>query len=166
MHITLFQRTALRLSDNCLVRLIPTYRQKLKSTKPVVKSVKRWTNETEWVLQAHLNLTDWSIFETAANDLDELTDCHFVYPFLWGHVHSYKDSFNLQQWQTMVHCKTDSSVSSKKMLTGRGIKSCINRPNTHWKRRSEKQMALFHYMVRLGSAQHGSVQVGLCFHCS
>ncbi len=64
----------LGLSDHCLVHLIPTYRQKLKSAKPVVKTVKRWTNETEQVLQACLNLTDCSVFEAAANDLDELTE--------------------------------------------------------------------------------------------
>ncbi len=46
----------------------------LKSAKPVVKTVKRWTNETEQVLQACLDLTDWSVFEAAANDLDELTE--------------------------------------------------------------------------------------------
>ncbi len=45
-------RSALGLSDHCLVHLILTYRQKLKSTKPVLRTVKRWTNETEWVLQA------------------------------------------------------------------------------------------------------------------
>ncbi len=28
------------------------------------------------------------------------------------------------------------------MLTGRGIKSCINRPKTHWKRRSEWQRGI------------------------
>ncbi len=49
-------RAALGLSDHCLVHLIPTYRQKLKSAKPVVKTVKRWTNETERVLQACLDL--------------------------------------------------------------------------------------------------------------
>ncbi|KAI2645419.1 putative RNA-directed DNA polymerase from transposon BS [Labeo rohita] len=65
---------ALGLSDHCLVHLIPSYRQKLKSAKPVVKSVKRWTNETERVLQACFELTDWSVFEAAANDLDELTE--------------------------------------------------------------------------------------------
>ncbi len=47
------------------------YRQKLKSAKPVVK---RWTYETERVLQACLDFTDWSVFEAAANDLDELTE--------------------------------------------------------------------------------------------
>ncbi len=55
-------RVALGLSDHCLVHLIPTYRQKLKSAKPVLRTVKRCTNETERVLQACLNLTDWSVF--------------------------------------------------------------------------------------------------------
>ncbi|KAL0188176.1 hypothetical protein M9458_015275, partial [Cirrhinus mrigala] len=64
----------LGLSDHCLVHLIPSYRQKLKSAKPAVKTVKRWTNETERVLQACFELTDWSVFEAAANDLDELTE--------------------------------------------------------------------------------------------
>ncbi len=40
----------------------------------MVKTVKRWTNETERVLQACLDLTDWSVFEAASNDLDELTE--------------------------------------------------------------------------------------------
>ncbi len=62
-------RAALGLSDHCLVHRIPTYRQKLKSAKSVVNTVKRWTN-----LQACLDLTDWSVFEAAANDLDELTE--------------------------------------------------------------------------------------------
>ncbi len=67
-------RAALSLPDHCLVHLIPTYRQKLKSAKPVVKTVKRWTNKTKRALQACLDLTDWSVFEAAANDLDELTE--------------------------------------------------------------------------------------------
>ncbi|KAL0151761.1 hypothetical protein M9458_052912 [Cirrhinus mrigala] len=67
-------RAALGLSDHCLVHLIPTYRQKLKSAKPVVKTVKRWTNETEQVLQSCFYLTDWIVFEAAATDLDELTE--------------------------------------------------------------------------------------------
>ncbi len=67
-------RAALGFSDHCLVHLIPTYRQKLKSAKPVVKTVKSWTNETERVLQACLDLTDWCVFEVAANNLDELTE--------------------------------------------------------------------------------------------
>jgi len=57
-----------------LVHLIPTYRQKLKSAKSVLRTVKRWTTETKWILQAFFDLTDWNVFEAAANDLDELTE--------------------------------------------------------------------------------------------
>ncbi len=67
-------RAALGLSDIYLVHLIPTFRQKLKSAKPVLRTVKRWTNEAERDLQTCFSLTDWTVFEAAANDLDELTD--------------------------------------------------------------------------------------------
>ncbi len=67
-------RAAVGLSDHCLVHLIPTYRQKLKSAKPVLRTVKGWTNETERDSQACFSLTDWTVFEAAANDLDELTE--------------------------------------------------------------------------------------------
>ncbi len=67
-------RAALGLSDHCLIHLIPTYRQKLKSAKPVLRTVKRWTNETEKDIKACFYLTDWSVFEAAANDLDKLTE--------------------------------------------------------------------------------------------
>ncbi len=65
---------ALGLSDHCLVHLLPAYRQKLKSYKPILRTVKRWTVEAEQDLQACFELTDWSVFEAAATDLDELTD--------------------------------------------------------------------------------------------
>ena len=67
-------RAALGLSDHCLVHLLPTSRQKLKTAKPVIRTVKRWTNDTEQVLQACFECTDWSVFEAAASDLDELTE--------------------------------------------------------------------------------------------
>ena len=67
-------RAALGLSDHCLVHLIPTYRQKLKCAKPVVRTVKRWTDESKMQLQACFDCTDWSVFEAAASDLNELTD--------------------------------------------------------------------------------------------
>ncbi len=51
-------RAALGLSDHCLVHLILTYRQKLKSAKPVLRMVKRWTNEAEQDSKACFDLTD------------------------------------------------------------------------------------------------------------
>ncbi len=57
-----------------MAHLIPTYRQKLKSAKPVLRTVKRWTNEAEQDLKACFDFTDWSVFEAAAHNLDELTE--------------------------------------------------------------------------------------------
>ncbi len=65
---------ALGLSDHCLINLILTCRQNLKSAKPVLKTDKRCTNEAEQDLNACLDLTDWSVFEAAAKVLDTLTE--------------------------------------------------------------------------------------------
>ncbi len=37
--------------------------QKLKSSKPVLRTVKRWTNEAEQDLKACFDLTDWSVLK-------------------------------------------------------------------------------------------------------
>ncbi len=60
-------RAALELSEHCLVNLIPTNRQKFKSAI-------RWTTEAEQDLKACFDFTDWTVFEAAANNLDELTE--------------------------------------------------------------------------------------------
>ncbi len=73
MHITL-SHGQLWGSPISLVHLILTYRQKLKSSKPVLRTVRSWTNEAEQDLKAWFDLTDWSVFEAAATDLDELTE--------------------------------------------------------------------------------------------
>ncbi len=52
-------QAALGHSDHCLVHLIPAYRQKFKSAKPVLRTVKRWTNEAEQDLKACFDLTVW-----------------------------------------------------------------------------------------------------------
>lgn len=67
-------RAAFGLSDHFLVHLIPAYRQKLKSAKPIAKSVKRWTTESEQALQACFERADRSVLEAAATDLDKLTE--------------------------------------------------------------------------------------------
>nr|XP_049593469.1 uncharacterized protein LOC125979367 isoform X1 [Syngnathus scovelli] len=67
-------RAALGLLDHCLVHLIPAYRQKLKTSKPVVRTVRKWTVESREGLQACFDCTDWRVFEAATSDLHELTD--------------------------------------------------------------------------------------------
>ncbi|KAK0149989.1 hypothetical protein N1851_009222 [Merluccius polli] len=67
-------RAALGHSDHVMVHLIPAYRQKLKLCKPVVRTLRKWTSEAVEVLQACLDSTDWDVFRTATNSLDEYTE--------------------------------------------------------------------------------------------
>ncbi len=118
---------ALGLSDHCLVHLIPTYRQKLKSAKPVVKTVKRWTNETERALQACHDL-----------NLDELTETVTSYiSFCEDMCIPTRTNLTYNNDKPWFTAKLGQLRQAKKMFTGRRVKSCINTPNTHWKSRSE-----------------------------
>ena len=67
-------RAALGHSDHVIVHLIPAYRQKLKLCKPVVRTSRKWTSEAVEFLQACLDSTDWDVFRTATNSLDEYTE--------------------------------------------------------------------------------------------
>ncbi|KAI4893083.1 hypothetical protein NFI96_025602, partial [Prochilodus magdalenae] len=67
-------RAAVGLSDHSLVHLIPTYRQKLKTNKPVITTVKRWTSGDIEKLQGCFESTNWAVFEEATDGLDEYTD--------------------------------------------------------------------------------------------
>ncbi len=68
--------------------------QQIKSAKPVLRTVKRWTNDAEQDLNACLDLTDCRVFEAAANDLDELTEtvtsyisfCEDMFIPTWTHL--------------------------------------------------------------------------------
>ncbi len=68
------------------------------------------------------DLTDWSVFEAAATDLDELTETVTSYISFCEDVYSYQDSFNLQQRQTMVHSKTQTALSGKEDAYSMGDK--------------------------------------------
>ncbi|KAK3517059.1 hypothetical protein QTP86_019583, partial [Hemibagrus guttatus] len=67
-------RAALGQSDHIMVHLIPAYRQKLKLCKPVVRTSKKWTSEAVGELQGCLDCTDWDVFRSTTNSLDEFTD--------------------------------------------------------------------------------------------
>ena len=67
-------RAALGHTDHVMVHLILAYRQKLKLCKPVVRTSRKWTSEAVEVLQACLDSTDWDVFRTATNSLDEYTE--------------------------------------------------------------------------------------------
>ena len=67
------------LSDHVMVHLIPSYRQKLKLCKPVARTLKQWTSEAAEDLQVCLDSTDWDVFRTATESLDEYIEAVTLY---------------------------------------------------------------------------------------
>jgi len=57
-----------------MVHLIPAYRQKLKLCKPVVRTFSQWSSKAKAKLQACLDCTDWDMFRTATQSLDEYAE--------------------------------------------------------------------------------------------
>jgi hypothetical protein len=57
-----------------MVQLIPVYKQRLKQSKPVVKTVKVWSQESADSLNACFECTDWDVFLDDGSPLDETTD--------------------------------------------------------------------------------------------
>lgn len=52
-------------SGHAMSQLIPTYRQRLKTVKPVKKTVRKWTIEVIEELKVCLHSTDWDLFKEA-----------------------------------------------------------------------------------------------------
>ncbi len=67
-------RAPLGDSDHALVVLTPMYKQKLKSVRPVNRSVKMWSQDAIVNLQGCLDCTAWDIFKSSCSSLDEYTD--------------------------------------------------------------------------------------------
>ena len=68
------QRPQLGHSDHNMVYLTPTYKQKLKTSKPIVKTVKCWSNDNKDLLRGCFDCTDWSVFCDTTTDLNEAVD--------------------------------------------------------------------------------------------
>ncbi len=109
-------------------------RQKLKSAKPVIRTVKRWTNKAErdWLhwLECFWSWYQWSGWAHRF--------CNIIYQFLWEYVHSrtHLTYNNDKPWFT---AKLRRLRQAKEEAYRNGTESCINRPNKHWQRRSEWQ---------------------------
>lgn len=67
-------RAALGNSDHVLVHLIPSYRQRVKLARPVVRTTKKWSSEAVEDLRECLDCTDWEMFRTATDSLDEYAE--------------------------------------------------------------------------------------------
>ena len=67
-------RPPLGKSDHNVMLLLPAYRQKLKTEKPQVKTVKKWTPESLMSLQGCFECTNWEVFKDSCNSFDEYVD--------------------------------------------------------------------------------------------
>ena len=67
-------RAPLGRSDHSMVYLVPSYRQRLKTVKPITRTVKRYTPESLSCLQGCFDCTDWSVFKESSQSLDEYAD--------------------------------------------------------------------------------------------
>ncbi|KAG7498097.1 hypothetical protein JOB18_048678 [Solea senegalensis] len=74
---------ALGHSDHVMVHLITAYRQYLKLCKPGVRTSKKWTSEAVEEPLACFDSTDWDVFRTATNSLDESTEAVTSYISFW-----------------------------------------------------------------------------------
>ncbi len=93
--------------------------------------------------QKHPDLADRSVFEAAANDLDELTETNILYQFLWGYVHSYRTRLTYNDDKLWFTAKYRQIRQAKEdAYRNGGHNYCTNRPKTHWKRRSEWQRGI------------------------
>ena len=61
-------------SDHNMLCMLSTYRPKLKSIKPVTKTVKSWTRENIESLKACFEWTNWEVFMNNDDSLDNITD--------------------------------------------------------------------------------------------
>ncbi|KAL8578621.1 hypothetical protein ACOMHN_007079 [Nucella lapillus] len=67
-------RAPLGRSDHATVFLVPVYRQRVKTIKPVKKQVRKWDEQSMMQLQGCLDCTDWTVFKDASANINEYTD--------------------------------------------------------------------------------------------
>ena len=61
-------------SDHNCIHLVPTYKSKLKSEKPVKRTVRQWTRTASDRLRGCFDCTNWDVFLETSESLDECTE--------------------------------------------------------------------------------------------
>ena len=70
-----FLRPPFSQSDKDSILLLPSYRQKLNQEVSVLKSIQRWSDPSEYMLQDCFDHVDWDLFRVASeNNINEYTD--------------------------------------------------------------------------------------------
>ena len=65
------QKPALGESDHNMIHMVPTYKQKLKSSKPITRSRQVWSDEVCDSLRACFELTDWDVLYSQDASIDD-----------------------------------------------------------------------------------------------
>ncbi|KAK3518406.1 hypothetical protein QTP86_003494, partial [Hemibagrus guttatus] len=138
-------RAALGQSDHIMVHLIPAYRQKLKLCKPVVRTSKKWTSEAVGELQGCLDCTDWDVFRSTTNSLDEYTDTVSSY------IYFCEDS--IIPTCTRVSYNNDKPWFTAKLRRLRSEKEAAFRSGDRGKYKEAKY--IFSEEVRKAKTEHG-----------
>ena len=60
-------------SDHNSILLIPAYKQKLKQEVPVTCSIRKWSDDTDAMLQDCFAITNWNMFQDSSNSIEEYT---------------------------------------------------------------------------------------------
>ena len=79
-------------SDHISLFLYPAYRQRLKQTNLVTKQVKRWTPDTESILQDCFVQTDWDVFKAAATLEDSSVSIQDYAEYVTGYISTCVDN--------------------------------------------------------------------------
>ena len=53
---------------------MPAYRQRIVERPAIKREVKRWTDQSEAMLQDALSDVDWEMFQTSSSDVSEFTE--------------------------------------------------------------------------------------------
>ena len=67
-------RSPLGISAHDSIVLLPTYKQKLKQSKPIKKVIKVWDSEVEDTVQGCFECTNWDTFFDSSDTIDETVD--------------------------------------------------------------------------------------------
>ncbi|XP_058042562.1 uncharacterized protein LOC131200143 isoform X1 [Ahaetulla prasina] len=94
-------------------------RQRLKTTKPTIKSVKTWTEESKLKLQACFDCTDWNIFEdtSAGTVTSYVSFCEDLYiPTKTLRIYSNNKLWFTPKLKQLRHSKEEAYRKGDKML--------------------------------------------------
>ena len=66
-----YPKLSLRDSDHNAIQLVPRYKKKQKSSKPEIKTIKEWNNDSVERLRGCFDCTMWGVFVDTSENLEE-----------------------------------------------------------------------------------------------